>query len=131
MFLAYVSPPGRALVGKGLYLPASWTSGPDRFPAAGVPEECKSYRSKTELALEMLERALQLGHLRAEWVAGDDAFGMSPSFRDGLAALVSRAAAKWITGAAEWWTTGKVPVGWAGRVGDRIRGWEPTGCLAG
>ena len=28
---------------------------------------------------------MELGHLRAEWVAGDDAFGMSPSFRDALA----------------------------------------------
>ena len=34
----------------------------------------------------MLER----GHLRAGWVAGDDAFGMSPSFREGLAALEMR-----------------------------------------
>ena len=47
----------------------------------------KSYRSKTELAREMLERALGLGHLKAGWVAGDDAFGMSPSFREGLAGL--------------------------------------------
>ena len=38
----------------------------------------------------MVERALELGHLRAEWVAGDDAFGMSPPFRDGLAALGMR-----------------------------------------
>ena len=64
MFLAHVIPLGRALVDKGLY----------------VPEERRSYRSKTELALE-------LGHLKAGWVAGDDAFGMSPSLRDGLAAM--------------------------------------------
>ena len=44
----------------------------------------------TELALEMLERVLELGYLRAEWVAGDDAFGMSPTFREGLAALGMR-----------------------------------------
>ena len=81
MFLAYVSPLGRALVDKRLYLPKSWTSDPGRCAAAGVPEGRRQYRSKTELALEMLERALQLGHLRAEWVAGDDAFGMSPPFR--------------------------------------------------
>ena len=81
MFLAYVSPLGRALVDKRLYLPGSWTSDPGRCAAAGVPEERRSYRSKTELALELLERALGLGHLRAGWVAGDDAFGMSPSFR--------------------------------------------------
>ena len=89
MFLAYVSPLGRALVDKGLYLPESWTSGQDRCAAAGVPEERRSYRSKTELALELLERALGLGHLKAGWVAGD-AFGMSPSFRESLAGLGMR-----------------------------------------
>ena len=38
MFLAYVSPLGRALVDKRLYLPKSWTSDQDRCAAAGVPE---------------------------------------------------------------------------------------------
>ena len=80
----------RALVDKRLYLPESWTSDQGRCAAAGVPEEIRSYRSKTGLALELLERALGRGHLRAKWVAGDDAFGMSPSFRDGLAALGMR-----------------------------------------
>ena len=56
---------------KGLYLPESWISDQDRCAAAGVPEERLSYRSKTELALELLERALGLGHLKAGWVAGD------------------------------------------------------------
>ena len=90
MFLAYVSPLGRALVDKRLYLPKSWTSDQDRCAAADVPEDRRNYRSKTELALEMLERVLELGYLRAEWVAGDDAFGMSPTFREGLAALGMR-----------------------------------------
>ena len=36
---------------------------------------------------EMLERAVELGHLKAGWVAADDAFGMLPSLRDGLATL--------------------------------------------
>jgi SRSO17 transposase len=90
MFLACVSPLGRALVDKRLYLPESWTSDDARCQAAGVPEERGNYRSKTELALEMLEQALELGHLKAGWVAADDAFGMSPSFRDGLAALGMR-----------------------------------------
>ena len=90
MFLAYVSPLGRALVDKGLYLPESWTSDTDRCAVAGVPEESRNYRSKTKLALEMLGRALERGHLQAGWVAGDDAFGMSPSFREGLAALGMR-----------------------------------------
>ena len=90
MLLAYVSPLGRALVDKRLYLPESWTSDQDRCQAAGVPEERQGYRSKTGLALELLQRALERGHLRAGWVAGDDAFGMSPSLREGLAALGMR-----------------------------------------
>ena len=39
MFLAYVSPLGRALVDKRLYLPESWTSDKERCQAAGVPED--------------------------------------------------------------------------------------------
>ena len=90
MFLAYVSPLGRALVDKRLYLPENWTSDRGRCDAAGVPEERRQYRSKTELALEIVKRALERGHLEAGWVAGDDAFGMSPSFREGLADLGMR-----------------------------------------
>ena len=74
MFLAYVSPLGRALVDQGLYLPESWTADDARCAAAGVPEDQRRYRSKTELALELLQRAMARGHLKAGWVAGDDAF---------------------------------------------------------
>ena len=72
---------------KRLYLSQVWASDDARCAAAGVPEERRSYRSKTELALEMLVQDMELGHLKAGWVAGDDAFGMSPSFREGLAVL--------------------------------------------
>ena len=70
MFLAYISPLGRALVDKRLYLPESWTSDSGRCDAAGVPAERRRYRSKTELALEMVARALERDHLKAGWVAG-------------------------------------------------------------
>ena len=86
VFLAHVGPRGRALVDKRLYLPKAWSSDACRCAAAGVPEDRRWYRSKTDLALEMLEQARARDCLSAGWVAGDDAFGMSPSFRDGLAA---------------------------------------------
>ena len=65
MFLAYVSPFGRALVDKRLYLPESWTSDKDRCVPVGVPEDRRDYRSKTESALDMLQEALDRGHLKA------------------------------------------------------------------
>ena len=86
VFLAHVGPRGRALVDKRLYLPEEWTGDTERCAAAGVPATRRQYRSKTELALEMLEQAQALGHLRAQWVAGDSAFGMSPTLREGLTA---------------------------------------------
>ena len=86
VFLAHVGPRGRALVDKRLYLPRAWSSDACRCAAAGVPEDRRSYRAKTDLALEMLEQARAQGCLSAGWAAGDDAFGMSPAFRDGLAA---------------------------------------------
>ena len=53
----------------------------------GVPAHRRGYRSKTELALEMVEEAqARGGYLKAQWVAGDSAFGMSPTLREGLAA---------------------------------------------
>ena len=55
MFLD-VSPLGRALVDKGLYLPESWTSDKDRCECARIGN-----RSKTELALEMVGRAQERG----------------------------------------------------------------------
>ena len=62
-------------------MPVAVWQGCRRRDGATAPELAEG----TELALEMLARALERDHLRAEWVAGDDAFGMSPSFRDGLA----------------------------------------------
>jgi SRSO17 transposase len=86
VFLAYVSPRGRALVDKRLYLPREWTDDPIRCAAAGVPEGEREYQSKTQIALALLQRAQAWGQLTAKWVTGDDAYGQAPEFRDGVAA---------------------------------------------
>ena len=85
VFLAQVAPRGRALVDKRLYLPEEWTGDGERCATAGVPANRREYQSKTELAMDMLECAQARGHLSAQWVAGDSAFGMSPTLREGLA----------------------------------------------
>ena len=87
IFMDYVSPLGRGLVDKGLYLPESSTSDKDRCAAGGVPQESRGYRSNTALALELFQRALARGHLQPGWIAADDSFGISPSFREGLSVL--------------------------------------------
>lgn len=86
VFLAHVGPRGRALVDKRLFLPEVWTADVARCEGAGIPVEARSYTSKTDQGLEMLRMAKAWGHLKARWVTGDDAYGMSPEFRDGVAA---------------------------------------------
>jgi SRSO17 transposase len=85
VFLAHLGPHGRALVDKRLWLPQEWTADPSRCEAAGVPAAARTSQSKPELALALLQRAKALGHLQADWVTGDDAYGVSPAFRDGVA----------------------------------------------
>lgn len=84
VFLGHVSSIGRAIVDKRLYLPREWIDDPKRCDAAGVPKQSQVYKKKTELALDMLLRAREFGHMSAGWVTGDDAYGMSPDFRDAL-----------------------------------------------
>lgn len=86
VFLAYVSARGYALIDARLYLPKEWTEDPDRCRAAGVPEEHRTYRAKTDLALDELRAAQRLGVLTSHWVTADEAYGESPPFRDALEA---------------------------------------------
>jgi SRSO17 transposase len=86
VFLAYVTPEARLLVDKELLLPEAWCSDAERCDEADIPKDERTYRSKPELALAQLRRAKLWGHLSATWVAGDDHYGQSPSFRRGLEA---------------------------------------------
>lgn len=86
VFLTYASAQGHATVDAGLFLPESWTQDRARCRAAGVPEEV-GFRTKPEIALDLLRRARQAGHLPGRWVAADEVYGNSPIFRDGVAAL--------------------------------------------
>ena len=68
MFLAYVSPLGRALVDKGLGIcPMSWTSDLDKCEASRVCRKIGTpTRSKTELALgDAWGDAQERSHLKA------------------------------------------------------------------
>ena len=90
MFQACSSPLGRVLVDKQIYLPERWTQAAERGAATRVPKDRGRSRSKSQLALEMLEWALEGAHLRSKLGRRRDAFGISPSFRENLAALRMR-----------------------------------------
>jgi SRSO17 transposase len=84
VFASYVSPRGRALVDRGLYLPTEWTDDPRRCAGAGIPAQV-TFRTKSTLALRMHHRLLRLG-LPVRWVTADEVYGRDETFRATLAA---------------------------------------------
>ena len=56
--LGYVSRKGHTLVDTRLYLPKEWTKDTARLDKAGVPKTSRAYRTRHQLALEMLEKTV-------------------------------------------------------------------------
>ncbi|HSF30424.1 MAG TPA: IS701 family transposase [Candidatus Tectomicrobia bacterium] len=85
IYLGYVSAHGHTLVDLRLYLPKAWTQDKARLHKAGVPKASQRYRTRHQLALDMLEKhGAGLPHA---WIAGDDEMGRPYWFRRRLAGL--------------------------------------------
>ncbi len=67
------------LVAGKLYLPPEWTTDAGRMKAAGVPAAERVYRTKPELAAELIEQLPAA--VAYEWVGGDTIYGNSPLLR--------------------------------------------------
>jgi SRSO17 transposase len=70
--------PYATLIDTRLYLPREWVLDPARCLEAGVPEQEVVYKSKAELAFEMVVGARQNG-VRFSWVGMDGGYGKEPA----------------------------------------------------
>jgi SRSO17 transposase len=68
-----------------LFLPESWTGDRARLDRAGVPAEYRTARTKPELALLEIDRAIAAG-VHFGCVLADAGYGLSAPFRQGLTA---------------------------------------------
>ena len=71
------------LINSRIYLPKSWTNDPERCKKAGIPLANRSYKTKPQLALEMVKEASEAG-IGFDWVGGDSIYGNSPDLIDWL-----------------------------------------------
>ena len=62
------------LINERLFLPESWTSDPKRCEKAGVPEEKRTFKTKLDLALEMVKADVEAG-VEFGWIGGDGLYG--------------------------------------------------------
>ena len=83
--LHYAGPGGDYPLALRLYLPEAWTGDPARLERARVPVAERTFKTKWEIALELLDgmRAEELPH---RLVVADAGYGAVTEFRDGLEA---------------------------------------------
>lgn len=62
------------LIDTSLFLPKEWIGDRNRMTEAGVPESFQVHRTKQELALDLVERALQNG-VQFSWIGFDGFYG--------------------------------------------------------
>ncbi len=89
VFVGYVSSQGYTVLDRRLYVPAEWLTDDayaERRRQCGLPAET-TFKTKPELAQEMIATVVQSQALRCRWVVADEAFGGNPGFLDGVAGL--------------------------------------------
>ena len=80
--LAYAADDFHCLLDGELFLPESWSDDRPRCREAGIPDDMV-YRSKSEIALELYDRATANG-VRFSWLTFDEWYGAKPAFLEGL-----------------------------------------------
>lgn len=77
VFLCYATQEGAAFLDRALYLPKEWAEDAERCRKVSVPEAI-TFRTKPQLAQEMVERALDAG-VPCRWVTADTVYGSARS----------------------------------------------------
>jgi len=72
-----------SLIDYRLYLPESWSKDALRCKKMGIPESFRAFKTKSELALEMVRHQRQQG-IKFAWVGADGGYGKEPAFLRGL-----------------------------------------------
>lgn len=66
-----------------LFLPEEWTNDKERCNKAGIPEDQQAYKTKPQLALEMIKWDKKLG-VQFDWIGGDGLYGHNTELTHGL-----------------------------------------------
>lgn len=85
VFVGYCSQKGYGLLNAQLYMPKGWFSEEqkERREFNKVPESL-GFRTKPQIALEMIKQTCAEGLFPVQWVGCDTTFGGDPDFLDGL-----------------------------------------------
>jgi len=76
VYTSLVNEKAATIVNQRLFLPKSWTDDVKRCEEAGIPEEFRGFKTKPQLAIEMLKQDIERG-VKFNWIGGDGLYGHS------------------------------------------------------
>ena len=71
------------IINEKLFLPKSWTSDNQRCDKAKIPMQNRTYKTKPELALDMIDEDISRG-VKFDWIGGDGLYGHNTKLTNGL-----------------------------------------------
>jgi len=72
-----------SIIDVKLFLPEQWTQDKERCDKAGIPESEQVFKTKPQLALEMIKSDKKLG-VQFDWIGGDGLYGHNTELTHGL-----------------------------------------------
>jgi SRSO17 transposase len=72
-----------SMIDVQLYLPQDWCDNPARCEEAGIPEDFRTFKTKSEIALDMIKHQSKFG-TSFDYVGGDGYYGNSIELAEGI-----------------------------------------------
>lgn len=83
VYVSLVNDNRAALIDERLFIPKKWINDKARCKAAGIPKEQMIFKTKPELALEMIDQKISEG-IEFDWIGGDGLYGHNRALREGI-----------------------------------------------
>ncbi|MDC0584264.1 IS701 family transposase [Bacteroidales bacterium] len=83
VYASLVNKTSASLINERIFLPKTWTDDKSRCKEAKVPKEHQSFKTKPQLALEMIKQDIERG-ITFDWMGGDGLYGHNTELCNGL-----------------------------------------------
>lgn len=83
VYASLVNGTSASIINERIFLPKTWTKDSKRCEDAKIPIEFRTYKTKPELALDMIKQDISRG-VSFDWVGGDGLYGHNTKLCDGL-----------------------------------------------
>ena len=83
VYASLVNHTSASIINERIFLPQSWTKDADRCEEAKIPKEFRTFKTKPELALDMIKQDIARG-VSFDWFGGAGLYGHNTKLCDGL-----------------------------------------------